>query len=253
MIPRVKIIYQITITLALLTQVQTMFSCSCPEYIDDFCYAVDTSKYIALVELIAFEDESAARFKLIENIHKEIPEIIDILGADGANCNLNLEQFKVGDTLIINTIFYPQGEPSWLNGKYYNWAIDDCSRHYLNFSSNKVIGKIDAFTTLEEMEYEAFRGKLLDCFLINRISNEIKDDQVLVFPNPFYDEISIVTSGRPIIELKIYTLEGRLVSSRHNFSTHSSVKIFLQSLASGIFILEIKTAQGNVRKRIIKI
>ena len=225
-------------------------ACSCTGYIDEFCYSADTSDYIALVELLDFDDSSAARFKLIENLNKEIPDTISVLGADGINCNLDLNKFEIGDTLIINTDYYSNGSPSTENSNIYYWGIEDCSRHYLEFSSNIVQGKLDTFTDQIEIEYEEFKNRLLDCYDFTLSSVELSEQSIDIYPNPFKNQILIKSDVR-INQTKIYNLNGQLIKSISNINS-KNLSITIDNQDSGLYFIEIITVRGTIKKKLLQ-
>ncbi|TAG54909.1 MAG: DUF4397 domain-containing protein, partial [Cytophagales bacterium] len=73
----------------------------------------------------------------------------------------------------------------------------------------------------------------------------VSSSSVVVSPNPTSDVVSI-SSSSAVVGVKVYSTTGVLVSS----STSSSVS--LSGVASGLYILEITTANGVVRKTVVK-
>lgn len=226
-------------------------TCSCIGYVDEFCYSADTSDYIALVELLDFDDDSAARFKLIENINKEIPDTISVLGADGFNCNLDLTKFEIGDTLIINTNYYSDGSPSTENSNFYNWGIEDCSRHYLEFSSNIVYGKLDTFTDQKEIAFQEFKERLFECYDFTLSSIEINEKSISIYPNPFKNNFWFKSEIR-ISQINIYNLKGQRIKSIQD-NSQSNLNIILENHKHGLYIIEIITPNGIIRSKLLKL
>ncbi len=68
---------------------------------------------------------------------------------------------------------------------------------------------------------------------------------VVVSPNPTSDVVS-VTASAAVVGLKVYSTTGTLVAT----STASSIS--LGGLSSGLYILEVTTADGVVRKTVVK-
>lgn len=231
---------------------QAAQACSCQGYIQEFCFGADTSDYIALVELIEFDDPTAASFKLIENLHKEIPDTIAVLGSDGFNCNLSLDNFSVGDTLVINTRFYQSGVTNVTNFNTYHWGIPDCSRHYLEYSNGIVIGALDTFNVATENDYLQFKEQLFGCFDFTLSTAELDKDYFNIYPNPFTDYIHIETIEYHIIEINLYNLKGEKLISQHLHKA-STAQIDLPDENSGLYFLEITTSEGILRKRVVKI
>jgi hypothetical protein len=231
---------------------QAVHACSCKGYVEEFCFSADTSDYIALVELIEFEDETAANFKLIENLHKKIPDTIAILGSDGFNCNLSLDNFSVGDTLVINVRFYQGGATNVTNFNTYHWGIPDCNRHYLEFSDGIVFGALDTFNVATENAYQDFKQQLFTCFDFTLSTAELDEDYFNIYPNPFTDYIHIEANEYRITDINLYNLKGEKLISL-NLDKTNGAQIDIPDDNSGLYFLEIITTEGILRKRVVKI
>lgn len=230
----------------------TGFSCTCSGYIEQFCYSADSSDFIALVELIKFTDHSAATFGLVENINKEIPDTIEVLGQDGFNCNINLDQFSIGDTLLINTIYYVDSLQNAYNLKYYRWGIETCSRNYLHFSDNKVIGELGTIIDSTESDYNTFKENLFECFDFTLSSKRIYEPKLKIYPNPFKNELWIEIPDVEILGVKLYSLEGKQLRDL-SIQSSSINRIAFSNEGSGYYFIEINTSEGILRRKLLKI
>lgn len=94
---------------------------------------------------------------------------------------------------------------------------------------------------------------LLDIF-IRRIDNssisEKATPQLLIYPNPVNDELTIDNNQSVINDIKIYDILGKEV--KHFSINASRTKIAVNDLHSGIYILQIETPEGTVNKKITK-
>ena len=233
---------------------QVAHACSCTGYVDEFCFSADTSDRIALVEILSFDDSlsSGVRVKLIENLNKEVPDTISILGKDGFNCNLNLSKFEVGDMLIVNMIFYRSAIQNFSNSLFYNFGIQDCTRHYLTFSDGIVSGNIDSTSSETEFEYEVFKDRLFRCFDFVLSTDDLENSSAIeVFPNPFSDQLT-VQSNAPISDIKIFDLNGRQLQLDINKSS-KGFEIDFSPQQDGVYIMQIITNQGILRRQIMSI
>ena len=75
------------------------------------------------------------------------------------------------------------------------------------------------------------------------------DTFISIYPNPTNGILHISSKGNTILEeVKIYNLQGReLFNSLQNLET-----IRIEDLSSGIYLMNIKTNQGTISKRVIK-
>ena len=79
-------------------------------------------------------------------------------------------------------------------------------------------------------------------------SNEenIDESSILIYPNP---SSSIVTASKAIRELKIYTIDGKLVLNRENFINH----IDISGLENGIYIMTFEHKGKRQVRKLLKI
>ncbi|MEI6851906.1 MAG: M28 family peptidase [Bacteroidota bacterium] len=80
------------------------------------------------------------------------------------------------------------------------------------------------------------------------------NSKVDIFPNPFADNISLRNTSECPLQLKVYDLNGRLLSSI-TLPALSSQSIPLPQLSKGLYIFEISDGEGKVweRKKVAKL
>ncbi|MCX6197876.1 MAG: PKD domain-containing protein [Bacteroidetes bacterium] len=77
----------------------------------------------------------------------------------------------------------------------------------------------------------------------------ISNPQFAIFPNPTSDKLFIQTNGIELEQINIYNTTGSLVMAAASLINH---QLSIINLPSGVYIAEIKTKEGSVRKRWIK-
>lgn len=233
-----------------------LMACSCDNYIEEFCSSADATDNIALVTLTGFDitagNTSGATFSLIENLNSTIPSTISVLSADDFNCNLDLSQFAIGDTLVINVTPYTQPSPNTFNAIEYNFGIEDCARNHLTYSNGVVHGKLDTINELEELDYDSFRAGLFNCISFSLSNEEIDGLDINLYPNPTNGELFINASELEIKEVKLYDLKGILIDFDQNKFSNSH-RIIIPAHHNGILILEIMTPRGILRRKVVKV
>jgi len=239
---------KIVLVIVICIEAILLSACSCSITVDAFCYSADSSDYITLVELIDFDDETAAHFKTIENINKVLPDTIALLGQDGLNCYLDLDQFEVGDTLILNMRFHPNGVQNVFNSNTYYWGIDGCSRHFLHYSEGRVLGNIDGMAT--EMEYTEFKDGILDCYDFDTSNDEVGVKEVLVYPNPFHGSFQVQVDNAEIQRIDLFDLRGQKIKL-NSFQSRNTWSIELEEKNNGIYLLVVSTSKGILRKKLL--
>jgi hypothetical protein len=82
--------------------------------------------------------------------------------------------------------------------------------------------------------------------------HEIRQSEVLIYPNPTGDALSIhLNEGSIFRSIQLYTVHGTL-QMNIKFSGRSSKSIDLSDLADGVYILNIETEEGQLKKKIVK-
>ncbi len=82
--------------------------------------------------------------------------------------------------------------------------------------------------------------------------NDIRDEQILVYPNPSYGDVNITgASGIHLIAYQIHDLSGRVIE-KADFNDQSSNTILLNHVKAGIYLIDITTNRGTLTKKLIK-
>ena len=79
--------------------------------------------------------------------------------------------------------------------------------------------------------------------------NEIIEKTTEVYPNPATDNINIVSYAKLINSIDVYNLSGQKVISKKVNAT--TTKLNINSLAKGVYILDIKSKVSSVKRKII--
>ena len=78
--------------------------------------------------------------------------------------------------------------------------------------------------------------------------DEVESGTVELYPNPVLDELTIKADGR-ILEMTIFNLTGQVV----RVQTNSDNTILVGDLNEGVYIISIRTSEGTVTSRFVKI
>jgi hypothetical protein len=79
-----------------------------------------------------------------------------------------------------------------------------------------------------------------------------KSSEPLVFPNPVDGAFNIAAGLEPVKEVNLYDVSGKVLGRMMNTSGSSTLLIPCANLASGIYIVEIRTATKQYFKKLIK-
>jgi len=79
--------------------------------------------------------------------------------------------------------------------------------------------------------------------------NNVVDYSTNIFPNPAKNNITIENSNFVINSVKLYNIAGQLVKSENVNSMKTNLNI--SDLNKGIYILEIKSKETSIRRKLI--
>ncbi|MCT4629582.1 T9SS type A sorting domain-containing protein [Winogradskyella sp.] len=126
-----------------------------------------------------------------------------------------------------------------------NYIIDQGDNSYYDvalFGDLDLSGNDRIFNTTIDLgvyEYNSTLG-------IDEISNI--EDWLLVYPNPVSETLHIKTFGQDLKRLALYSVNGQIVLAQNEVQNSVDVS----NLPSGVYFLQIETAQGSTTKKIIK-
>jgi len=107
------------------------------------------------------------------------------------------------------------------------------------------------FSTSEDIIYLHITNSIgeVATFYANDLSqDEFLKESISIYPNPVKDLLQFESSGLAIDRLKIYDLRGRLVIEKESIEN----QINISQLQHGIYILEIETFVGVLKKKLVK-
>ncbi len=86
----------------------------------------------------------------------------------------------------------------------------------------------------------------------NSIEDDVLRENLRVYPNPVQGLLTVETqdAARPITQVTLYDLTGRMVRSQANLRT-SHVEMNVSSLPQGIYVLRVQAGEGQFTQRIV--
>jgi len=89
--------------------------------------------------------------------------------------------------------------------------------------------------------------------LFTNLSNTSFDSDlgITVYPNPAVDLVKVKTANT-LEDIKLYDIQGRIISSYSNFENAFDNTLDVTSLSKGMYFIKIKTAEDEVTKKLIK-
>jgi len=114
-------------------------------------------------------------------------------------------------------------------------------------------GPLDySFRTEEDIIYLDITnsiGEVATFYATNLSQEEFLKESISIYPNPTIEVLNIESSGVAIENVKIYDINGRLVKE---IKINDESQINVSQLQKGVYIIEMKTSMGVLRKKLIK-
>ncbi len=177
----------------------------------------------------------------------------------------------IGGTVKVKSLGTNQG---WLdeaiiyNNRMYLVSADNSTRTFWQ-STGDSLGTISLGTETAGQPYVVtpnfriangslfFTGELdnngIELWKITTTTLGIEETEInldlTIYPNPANDKLFTETNGTEIEQVNIYNTTGSLVMAASSIINH---QLSIENLATGVYIAEIKTKEGSVRKRWVK-
>jgi len=85
--------------------------------------------------------------------------------------------------------------------------------------------------------------------IISSVYDELNQDDIGIFPNPFSDFTTILLNGNIKSHIQLFDISGRLL---RKFVVHeNSFQLYKNNLKSGVYFLEIQNKKGVFRKKLV--
>lgn len=226
------------------------FSCTCSYSIPYFCHAIHETDHVISAVVLGFPDDpdnpipDLIRYmdvKVLGNLRHEItPSQIVIEGHNGLNCGVDVEQFEIGDSLILAL----SGQNSSDSIQY--WNLTWCpGPHWLSLNNNictgPYVGGVDTIS-IDSLKYHLEQGICPESQIIDSTNDQqtLASDNIQVFPNPAHNFLNISLDGSSLASfaIRIYNTNGQevLISNSNNGNT---IQLDVSELPNGIYMIEI--------------
>ena len=116
--------------------------------------------------------------------------------------------------------------------------------HTINssYANNKVS---DLIKTANTVPASCYTDSLLT------VNDFVKGNDIVVYPNPSFESISINTNNNPIYVVSVYSIDGKFITSYKNPMTSDNFTINVQDLAVGLYTIKVVTNYGSFTKKVI--
>ena len=83
------------------------------------------------------------------------------------------------------------------------------------------------------------------------VNDFINSNDIIVYPNPTIESISINSNKNPIYVVSVYSIDGKYIKSYKNPMTSDNFTFNVQDLAVGLYTIKVDTNYGSFTKKII--
>lgn len=122
------------------------------------------------------------------------------------------------------------------------------------FSNNISFGDI---TLNGSSRSNAFLAKYTDTTFLHPYLSSIEDiaiensNNLIIYPNPAYNEVNIKTRGERIIDFSLYNMNGQLIFKKDSPKAKTE-KLSLFLLPKGVYLLKVKTDKNVYSRKVIR-
>lgn len=167
------------------------------------------------------------------------------ISTDGGNTWIS----QCGNYTSRGTQYQDENEPVY-GGNTLAWNKEEISLSEYVGSSNVLARFVlvsDSFTSGDGFYFDDFQVHILTEEAMS--VSELSKNEIQIYPNPVKNEL-FISSEEELISYKIYDHSGRLI--RNSVFESGLKRVNVQAIEKGNYIIEIKTAKGNFRKKFIK-
>ena len=122
------------------------------------------------------------------------------------------------------------------------------------FSNNISFGDI---TLNGSSRSNAFLAKYTDTTFLHPYLSSIEDiaiensNNLIIYPNPAYNEVNIKIRGERIIDFSLYNMNGQLIFKKDSPKAKTE-KLSLFLLPKGVYLLKVKTDKNVYSRKVIR-
>jgi hypothetical protein len=90
--------------------------------------------------------------------------------------------------------------------------------------------------------------------VLSILPKDVITDDVFIYPNPITDNelnISFYKMLTTDVQLKLYTLDGKRLAQKNDGSLNQKIKLLVNNIPSGIYLLKIKTEDTIITKKVV--
>lgn len=230
-------------------------ACSCIYYAS-FCESTTTESIVVEVEVLEKYSSTTDEFlsfmdvSFIEVINGETNQTNLTVVDYGTSCDVNQNQFTIGDHLILRFINLETID----GANYGTLSMGGCSESFLKVNDGMVTGLINP--DLNSQSLEDFKTGLMTCVDLTLFDRnlELLNENVIIYPNPTYGDISVSlyfsNSGLDLLSYQLYAITGQAIGE--GTLAKDNRNISLGNLPNGVYFLKIRYKENFIVRKIIK-
>ncbi len=161
--------------------------------------------------------------------------------------NLTIDTIDVSVTIGNATIFANQ------NGATYQWL--DCNNNFAPITSEtnqSITGFLGDCAVMITINGCTDTSACVNLFTTSINQVAITNEEVTIYPNPTTHQFQVSSTKYKVVAVSIYNVVGEQVLQSAIKNPQSEISINVSGLMRGVYIVEVSTEQGVVRKKLIK-
>jgi hypothetical protein len=191
-----------------------------------YSYKIEKEYYASLSGEMEFSGDTTIELQM-ESLAANIQFIIQAESGDPGNTFVIIRQ----DTIVCNAA----GEARFYNyARFENYDYHVISENFPEYASSLFLENDTTINVLLEMTGTGLH----------------ETENLIIYPNPAKDKITLQTKSSPIHRISIWNMEGKLVYSEISDSGHSSLEIDI-NFPGGMYILGLGSAEEVIYKKFI--
>lgn len=152
---------------------------------------------------------------------------------------VGVDQLSASQTTLVKS--FTLTEDLFYTDETASWTAPADGVYYFGFNNNSAIGTDFTILFLDTLEFTSVLS-----------TNDFVAGKFSVSPNPTKNLISVISSEKSLIsDINITDLNGRIVMQK-TFNKVSQAQVNLAELATGMYMMSVKSDAGSFTKKIIK-
>lgn len=144
-----------------------------------------------------------------------------------------------------------------VNDNGYNLFAKEYKLNYMDIAASYgntysfIVGAVDNVSNREDKPFQE-EARISIVNKVTGLKDEIDANRFMLFPNPANNEVSIIAQNNyTLLSYQLHDLSGRIIRHQKLNGTPEDI-VRLEGLNSGIYLINMETNAGTIKKKIVK-